>query len=84
MAVVVQAEAEGSTVDAVSDEGAKEAESSASSGVAASTLPLNEDGSLDFFWLDACEVEGRKGTIFLFGKVACDTKSIANTPGYAP
>jgi hypothetical protein len=35
----------------------------------ASALPLNDDGTLDFFWLDACEVQGSKGNIYLFGKV---------------
>ena len=36
----------------------------------ASALPLNADGTLDFFWLDACEVQGSKGNIYLFGKAS--------------
>ncbi len=32
-------------------------------------LPLEEDGSLHFYWMDASEEKAAPGVVFMFGKV---------------
>ncbi|KAL6056994.1 DNA-directed DNA polymerase alpha catalytic subunit pol1 [Balamuthia mandrillaris] len=42
-------------------------------------LPVNDDGTLNFYWLDASEEKANPGVVFLFGKVLLDSGDYAST-----
>ena len=46
-------------------------------------LPLEEDGSLNMFWIDAYEDSSKAGRIYMFGK-SCQRPICLTPSGYSP